>query len=72
MVRVVCQLLVCTAPCKPSFEGKPLQGAFADFEQMSAPTFYFAYIMIFSPRFDIPRDCKPHGNLDTIFDLQVM
>jgi hypothetical protein len=24
------------------------------------------------PRFDIPRDCKPHGNLDTIFDLQVM
>lgn len=23
-------------------------------------------------QFDIPRDCKPHGNLDTIFDLQVM
>eukprot|EP00438_Fugacium_kawagutii_P032962 Skav223872 [mRNA] locus=scaffold1226:259759:262786:- [translate_table: standard] len=23
-------------------------------------------------QFDIPRDCKPHGELDTIFDLQVM
>lgn len=23
-------------------------------------------------QFDIPRDCKPHGDLDTIFDLQVM